>query len=338
MKKASLIVHPTYQNNKLFDLSDKTINRDNCMYPFYLLKQKFSTAGYDLSTQDINPLETSEIIIYNEMPSVLPSGSEIAKSYLILFESELIRPDNWDLDKHKYFHKIFTWHDNFVDNKKYFKINFAQEIPQTINKALSKKEKLCTMIAGNKSVSHPLELYSKRVEAIRWFEKHHPEDFDLYGIGWDNSLHPNRYVRFLMRKLSITKFFAPKYPSYKGKIASKVEVMEKYKFSICYENARDIPGYITEKIFDCLFAGCVPIYWGANNVTDYIPKECFIDKRDFESYEELYAFMNNMSEDDYLKYLEAIEEFLNSNKIYPFSSEFFAKIIIETIVHDTKNK
>jgi hypothetical protein len=30
-----------------------------------------------------------------------------------------------------------------------------------------------------------LELYSKRVEAIKWFEKNHPEDFDFYGIGWD---------------------------------------------------------------------------------------------------------------------------------------------------------
>jgi hypothetical protein len=63
--------------------------------------------------------------------------------------------------------------------------------------------------------------------------------------------------------------------------------LEKYKFSICYENARDTPGYITEKIFDCFFAGCVPIYWGANNITDHIPKECFIDKRDFEDYKVL---------------------------------------------------
>lgn len=339
MKKASLIVHPTYQNNKLFDLSDKTINRDNCMSPFYLLKQKFANAGYDLSTQDINPLETSEIVIYNEMPSVLPSDSKIAKSYLILFESELIRPDNWDLDKHRYFHMIFTWHNEFVDNKKYFKINFAQEIPQTINKDLSKKEKLCTMIAGNKSVSHPLELYSKRVEAIRWFEKHHTEDFDLYGMGWDSyRFNGPKIIRALNRIKALTRFLAPSFPSYKGKVERKKEVLEKYKFAICYENARDIPGYITEKIFDSLFAGCVPIYWGANNVTDYIPKECFIDKRDFESYEELYVFIHNMSDDDYLAYLKAIEEFLNSDKIYPFSSEFFAETIIKTIVNDTKNK
>jgi hypothetical protein len=42
-------------------------------------------------------------------------------------------------------------------------------------------------------------------------------------------------------------------------VDSKKNTLEKYKFSICYENARDIPGYITEKIFDCFFAGCVPI-------------------------------------------------------------------------------
>lgn len=334
MKKACIVVHPAYQNNKLFDLTDTVINRDNCMYPFYLLKQEFAKNGFDLSTQDINTPDTSEIVIYNEMPSILPSKDAVSKSYLMIFESELIRPDNWNIKNHDSFRKIFTWHDDFVDNKKYFKINFSQEIPSSTNKDLSKKKKLCTLIAGNKKVNHPLELYTKRVEAIRWFEKYHPEDFDLYGMGWDSYVHPNRYIRFILRKLPITKFFAPKYPSYKGKVDSKKEVLEKYKFAICYENARDIPGYITEKIFDCLFAGCVPIYFGANNITDYIPKRCFIDKRDFTSHKELYTFMHNMSDEDYLKYLETIEEFLNSNKIYPFSSAFFTETITEAIVND----
>jgi hypothetical protein len=48
------------------------------------------------------------------------------------------------------------------------------------------------------------------------------------------------------------------YLSYKGKIDSKKDTLEKYKFSICYENARDTPGYITEKIFDCFFAANSP--------------------------------------------------------------------------------
>ncbi|PWE21975.1 glycosyltransferase family 10 domain-containing protein [Aliarcobacter skirrowii] len=332
MKKACIVVSKSYQNNKLFDLKDKIINRDNCMYPFWLLKKEFEKYGYDLSTGDINSIVDSEIVIYNEMPKILLNKDEIKKSYLILFESELIRPDNWDLKKHKYFNKIFTWKDDIIDNKKYFKFNFAQEIPKTINKKLSKKEKLCTLIAGNKKVNHPLELYSKRIEAIRWFEKNHPQDFDFYGIGWNEFRSENKYVNILLRKSKLSKIFKPSFSSYKGKVDSKKEVLEKYKFAICYENARDIPGYITEKIFDCFFAGCIPIYWGANNITEHIPKDCFIDKREFDTYEELYHYIKNMSDEDYIKYLDNIENFLNSEKAYKFSSEFFVKTLIGTII------
>lgn len=334
MKKASIVVSKPYQQDKLFDLDDLIINRDNCMYPFFLLRQKMAELGYILATQDIHSIEDSEIVIYNEMPQVLPRKEDIAKSYLLLLESELIKPENWNLNKHQYFKKIFTWHDDFIDNKKYFKMNFSQEIPTTINFDLSKKEKLCTLIAGNKKVNHALELYSKRIEAIEWFEKHHPTDFEFYGIGWNDYTHANRYVRFLMKKIGISKVLAPKYQTYQGSIKSKKEILEKYKFAICYENARDIPGYITEKIFDCLFAGCVPIYWGANNITDYIPKECFIDKREFESYETLYDFIRTMKTEQYMSYLHSIEAFLTSQKKYLFTSDYFINIIIKTILDE----
>jgi len=332
MKKATIVVNPAYQNNKLFDLSDSIINRDNCMYPFFLLKEKLKENGYDLSTQDINTIKESEIVIYNEMPQKLPDDEDIGKSYLLLFESELIRPDNWNIDKYKYFHKIFTWKDDIVDNKKYFKFNFAQNIPNTIDKDLSKKENFCTLIAGNKKVNHPLELYSKRVEAIRWFEKNHPEDFEFYGIGWDRYTHPNKYIRYALDKSKISILFKPNFKNYRGKVDSKKEVLQNYKFAICYENARDIPGYITEKIFDCFFAGCIPVYWGANNITEHIPKECFIDKRNFETYKELYDFMKSIDEEEQIGYLDNIEKFLNSDKIYQFSSEHFA----ENIMGNTK--
>ena len=333
MKKACIVVSKSYQNNKLFDLNDKIINRDNCMYPFWLLKQEFKKYGHELATQDIHSIEESQIVIYNEMPKILPKKDDIQKSYLLIFESELIRPDNWNLKNHKYFNKIFTWKDDIVDDKKYFKFNFAQSVPNQITKDLTKKEKLCTLISGNKKVNHPLELYSKRVEAIRWFEKNHPSDFDFYGIGWDKHTHPNRYIRYFLNKTQIATFFKPNFPSYKGKVESKKEVLEKYKFAICYENAKDISGYITEKIFDCFFAGCVPIYWGANNITIHIPKECFIDKREFDSYEVLYEYLITMNDDKYFNYLTNIEIFLCSEKAYQFSSEFFAKILLENIIN-----
>jgi hypothetical protein len=330
--QACIVVSSPYQNNQIFDLSNLTLNRDNCLLGFYSLRQEFSKIGVHLSTSDVVNLDDSSIVIYNEMPKKMPNRQDKNKSYLLLFESELIRPDNWDLEKHKCFNKIFTWNDEFVDNVKYFKINFSSEFPVSIQKNISGKKKLCTLIAGNKVVSHPLELYSKRIEAIRWFERNRPMDFDLYGIGWgEYSFTGPRIFRALNKIKPLTKLLASKFPSYQGVVNEKKLTLEKYKFCICYENARDIPGYITEKIFDCFIAGCVPIYWGANNIDKYIPNNCFIDKRKFDDYEALYQFINNMKDSKYSHYLENIEIFLNSKSINQFSVKYFSKAISSNI-------
>jgi len=335
MKKACIVTHPFYNNNRLFDMDDKISNRDECLYLFYALKKAFEKKNIDLATQDINSIEDSGIVIYNDMPDVLPDKSHIEKSYLLIFESELIKPDNWDLNKHKHFKKIFTWHDDFVDNKKYFKINFSHKLPVNfdIDGIFNSKNRFCTLISGNKMVYHPLELYSKRVEAIKWFEKHHPDDFDLYGIGWQEGfqLKMPALLKPFKRLGLLKKIYGLKFASYKGKVESKFETLKNCKFAICYENAKDIPGYITEKIFDCLFSGCVPVYWGANNITDYVPENCFIDKRKFETYEELNDFLVKISDEEYYQYLKNIKDYLNSEKITPFIAEHFAETVVKNI-------
>lgn len=330
-------VASNYRQNEIFDVNNKLINRDNCAYSYFVLRNVFETRGLDLSTYDINHICTSRVVLYNDIPETLPKKEDIYKSYLIILESEVIKNDNWDLKKHAYFNKIFTWNDELVDNEKYFKINFSHLFPKEINKDWHKKTKLCILIAGNKRVTHPLELYSERILAIKWFEKFHPNDFDFYGIGWDNYALKNKYLNFIFNKFKLSTFFKPHYSSYGGKVDTKKDILEKYRFAICYENARDIPGYITEKIFDCFFAGCIPIYWGANNITEHIPKECFIDRREFSSYEALYAYMNNMADSVYLEYLNQIESYLKSQKSKPFSAIYFAETIVDTIVGDIEN-
>lgn len=335
MRKITFFTKP-FINNQVFDLSDPIANINNFAYPHWKLKDTFAKEGFDLSTQDIISIDQAEAVLYNDMPKKLPRKDEIDKSYLMLFECNVIKPRNWLLEKHKLFKKIFTWDDRLVDNKKYFKINFSHLFPKSINKDIKHKKSLCTLIAGNKYVKHPLELYSKRIEAIRWFEKNHLNDFDLYGTKWNEYRFGHGFIGKPLNKIkSLRK--ENNYPSYKGKVESKKEVLEKYKFAICYENARDIPGYITEKIFDCFSAGCVPVYWGANNITDYIPENCFIDKRKFDSYEELYSYMTSMSYQTYLEYLNNIEKYLNSDKIKPFTVEYFAETITQEIIKNLGN-
>jgi len=332
MIPATFFTSRPYMGNKQFDASDKISNRDDCLRGFYLLKKTLWEHGVDLSTQDVNPPENSVFILFNDMPPprLVPRGK---KCYLFLFESALIRPDNWNPRLHALFAKIFTWHDGFVDGKKYFKINYPNNIPLEPGWNVRRDKKLCVMIANNKYVRSPLELYSRRVEAIRWFEKNHPEDFDLYGGGWDGRPTLKSAAKALLA-FAPGRIFEGKFPSCRGRVESKNAALQKYKFSICYENARGIPGYITEKIIDCLVAGCVPVYWGAPNIADHIPKETFIDFTRFNDYESLYRHLRNMPENEYAGYLDAIKRFLAGEKARAFSAECFAEQVSSRILED----
>lgn len=344
MKKACLVVSDYLTQNKIFDAS---LHRDNFVDRFVQLKKAMQLNGYNLATQDINSIEASDIVIYaSNMPRILPNPENIEKSYLILSESAFIRPDNYDVEKHAFFEKVFTWSDDLVDGEKYIKLNYAHAFPEHLNKDLTNKKKLCVLIAGNKKPKPALDeellaldLYNEREKAIRWFEANHLQDFDLYGVGWDKYRFTGPKIIRALNRIPLLPQLAQKlagrsYPSYKGMIEHKKPVMEQYKFSICYENARDIPGYITEKIFDSFFAGCVPVYWGANNVTDFIPKNTFIDKRDFPSYEDLYRYLKSMSDAEYLAYIFNIEAYLKSEQAMPFKSEGFVQTIIQTAFKD----
>lgn len=44
----------------------------------------------------------------------------------------------------------------------------------------------------------------------------------------------------------------------------KLKFLRQYRFNLCPENS-NYEGYCTEKIFEAISSGCVPIYWGSNN-------------------------------------------------------------------------
>lgn len=322
---------------------------DNLNYPFVLLANQLKKMGHRVATIDTDDINKFDTIVFVEFPGKNNKyfrtliSRNFKNIYLILLESVLIKPDNYIKENHVYFKKIFTWSDELVNNpsinsegvKKYLKLNLCHKIPEILNFDIHKREKLCTMISSNKSMVHPKELYTERIKAIRWFEKNHPHDFDLYGKSWDRFNFSGTLLGFKLARLNrltwLTKFLNPRYPSYRGPIKSKNQTYQKYKFSICYENAQNVPGYITEKIFDCFLAGCVPIYLGAQNITDYIPVNTFIDKRNFETYEKLYTYLKQMPDQEYASYVNNIENFLKSDKAHPFSAQYFADIIIREL-------
>lgn len=65
-----------------------------------------------------------------------------------------------------------------------------------------------------------------------------------------------------------------------------IELLKRYRFNICFENSK-APGYSTEKIYEAMLAGCIPIYWGDPQITQEYNADAILRKEDFNSYEEL---------------------------------------------------
>jgi hypothetical protein len=79
---------------------------------------------------------------------------------------------------------------------------------------------------------------------------------------------------------------------------SKLTVLERYAFNLAFENAIG-EDYVTEKFFDPLIAGTVPVYLGAPNVETFSPGDrCFINVADFTGPKELADYLLHLYRDD----------------------------------------
>jgi len=78
---------------------------------------------------------------------------------------------------------------------------------------------------------------------------------------------------------------------------TKLEIISRYKFTIAFENSIS-PDYVTEKIYDALIAGSIPLYRGALNVDEFMPADhCLINGDDFTGPAELAAYLHRLAAD-----------------------------------------
>jgi hypothetical protein len=125
-------------------------------------------------------------------------------------------------------------------------------------------------------------LYEKRLEILNTFETNH--DLDLFGSGWDNLGNlPLRWRRLLDPKLQN-----------RGRCENKISTISNYRFCFAIENY-SFPSYITEKIIEAIYSGCVPVYIGAPDISQTIPKDHFLHIKDYVSLSDLRKKMHTMS-------------------------------------------
>lgn len=79
---------------------------------------------------------------------------------------------------------------------------------------------------------------------------------------------------------------------------TKMEVMKDYRFTIAFENAI-ADDYVTEKFYEPLLSGSVPVYLGAPNIDRFAPsRSSFIDVRDYDGPEHLAHAINEYCRDE----------------------------------------
>jgi alpha(1,3/1,4) fucosyltransferase len=332
-----------FSRNRMFEPGFTPVG-DELSYPAVHLGRELRALGHEAATLDMADVRSFDKVFFIDYPTRLNKyfrellALRHPEMHLILAEPPIVRPDNYFKRNHAPFKKVLTWKRDVAasDPNKYILYHLANKLRAgAFSTVPFARRKLCVLINSFMASPDKRELYSERVRAVRWFEAYVPRDFDLMGLDWDKLLFPgplarlNYPLRFAYRRVpGLKKLKVHRYPSFIGpNKKSKHETLKYYRFCIAYENSVE-PDYVSEKLFDSFFAGCVPIYLGAPNVLDYIPAETFIDKRKFASYDDLYRYISTMSEAEYNKYLEAIAAFVNGPGVRPFTAEAYSELFI----------
>lgn len=113
--------------------------------------------------------------------------------------------------------------------------------------------------------------------------------------------------------LGVAKIHGKHWPSrFRAKrIPNKMAVLKEYPFNLCLENT-NWPFYCTEKLWDAIRGGCLPIYWGkGNRIYDDFPKDSFLDAAEFDDVAALAAYIRQMSRAEYFDRLRACRAVYN---------------------------
>ena len=277
------------------------------------VKQKFvvnKTVPADYCKKSAYDPVLKKIIVFDPIfgggATIMPT---LPKEKLVLFVWE---PGLLPSELYDFYSRVYTWDDTLVDGVKFFRFNYPYLMPFMGDSTPFEEKKLCAMVVGNWTL--------QRLNVLHFFEENHPEGLDCYG-----RCPPK------LKNRSMHKGHIPGQHSGREKIA----VLQNYRFCVCFESTIGLQGYITEKIFSCFAAGCIPIYWGSANIESYIPKSCFIDYRDFENNLELYQYIATMSPDRHQEYIDEIKKYLQSEQAQLFSPSFFDNLIYEAITQST---
>lgn len=362
-----ILVSPSYSDwlqNRLFEPKDPLA--DHWHYPLFKWREVAKTHGIQIDTWDMRPLSQANLIWMQDLPKSREEIIACKKAapgipfVLQHYESPLDREYFHDPNNHKLFDAIVTFNHHLCDERRYFHYHLPIGKPDFFPQFKSFSQRnLLVMINTNRYSGflaprqselsglpaigpylggwklswqkilqrHRLDLYQRRRSIARLAEQSCPDVLDIYGAGWQGEA--NSWIH----KIFPTKPFKCAL----GKTTlSKLETLSQYRFCLAFENMVGNYGYISEKIFDCFYAGVVPIYLGDTDINKYVPKEVFVDARQFKTNMEILDFVTKCPESTWKKMHEAGQTFLTSDQIKTFQTDAFVMRML-TIIGVVRN-
>lgn len=353
--------------DRLFDSSTAATAGDDLMAPWRAVREHFNVAGVPVHTADRLPPPGRDVKRVYVSAGLVTDYREVARrddvvlSAHFAMECPIVEPRLYTAlpEAGRYFRRIMSWGDSesllpFTRERvPMHPFRWPQSFDGVHEDLWSRRDRrFLVMINSNKLPRlYVNELYTARLRAVEYF--HRFGEIDLYGPNWHRgprrvgkSLVPAgvRYyyarsglednVWRLRQRVAPNRLYAAAAAATKGIAKSKSETLASYRFALCFENMMQ-PGWITEKIFDCLFAGTIPVYWGAPDVSDCVPPDSFIDMRQFAGFEELRAFLLSIRPVEVERYRNAARDFLESSKFDPFRKRSFVEQFRRFVAEDT---
>jgi hypothetical protein len=118
----------------------------------------------------------------------------------------------------------------------------------------------------------------------------------------------------------------------KGWHEKKISILHDYHFNLCFENT-NWPYYCTEKIWDSIQGGCLPIYYGrGNQIYDDFPRNSFLDYCDFNDPDSLFDYIQNMTLEEFKERMMLCIETYNRAVKHKQEKRPYEKLLERTVL------
>jgi hypothetical protein len=241
----------------------------------YLLERELLTTSVDSITE--------QLVCIDYAPSVAREikklGLSLENCTLVHMEPSVVLPANYTKYRKKQFGTVITVGgcSTQVSSSVHWPLLWPSASDLEKLHATERDERV-VLVSGNKMSFIKGELYSLRRKAIK-----KSRNLDLYGTQW-NSNFASRFIVALksfaqavlslkLPRLSGLYLWFQDYQESKGPVDDKLKTMSAYKYALVIENSAE---YMSEKLMEALFAGCIPIYVGPDPEKYGIPKELVI--------------------------------------------------------------